>query len=68
MGKDSMYNQPNERPEAPGDNQSFPLNPQARGARFQRVEGQVNVSNGGEQSTVKAVDTPTRNATPSTLK
>ena len=62
------YNESNERPEAPGDNQSFPLDPQARGARFQRVEGQVNVKMAGEQSTTKAVDTPTRNATPSTLQ
>ncbi len=61
------YNQPNDRPEVPGDNSSMPLNPDARGAQFQRVEGQVNVRNAGVQSTTKAVDTPSRNATPDSM-
>ncbi len=62
------YNQSNDRPEAPGDNSSMPLDPQARGAQFQRVEGKVNVVNAGVQSTTKAVSTPERNATPSNLQ
>lgn len=61
------YNESNERPSEPPDNGSFPLDPQARGAQFQRVEGEVNVRNAGTQTTTRPVDTPSRNATPNKL-
>lgn len=59
------YNQPNDRPMEPGDNASYPLDPPARGAVFQRMEGKVNVTATGEQTTVKPVSTPSRDSTPS---
>lgn len=61
------YNQSNERPAEPGDNQSMPLDPQARGAQFQRMEVSVNVRAAGAQTTTRPVDTPERNASPNKL-
>lgn len=57
------YNESNERPSAPGDNASMPLDTAARGAQFERVVGKSNVSSDGTQTTTRPVDTPERNTT-----